>query len=106
MSRARKRIAELAGRCLEYAAAERGPAQLNIPRDYFYGDSDYDIPVPRKISQGAGDEDALRQAAELLANAKFPVIVAGGGVIFCGRRKRMRRPRRKTQCGGGEQLFA
>ena len=77
-----ERIAELAGRCLEYAAAERGPAQLNIPRDYFYGDSDYDIPVPRKISQGAGDEDALRQAAELLANAKFPVIVAGGGVIF------------------------
>ena len=77
-----ERMAEMAGRCFEYAAAERGPAQLNIPRDYFYGEADYAIPVPRKIGKGAGDENALQEAAELLANAKFPVIIAGGGVVF------------------------
>ena len=77
-----ERMAELAGRCFEYAAAERGPAQLNIPRDYFYGEADYQIPTPRDIGQGAGDARALQQAAELLAKAKFPVIISGGGVVF------------------------
>ncbi len=77
-----ERMAELAGRCFEYAAAERGPAQLNIPRDYFSGEADYDIPVPRKIGRGAGDEDALRRAAEMLAGAEFPAIISGGGVVF------------------------
>lgn len=79
-----ERMAELAGRCFEYAAAERGPVQLNIPRDYFYGEADYEIPKPRQISAGAGGEEALRQAAELLAAAKFPVIISGGGVVFAG----------------------
>ena len=77
-----ERMAEMAGRCFEYATAERGPAQLNIPRDYFYGEADYTIPVPREIGRGAGDENSLQQAAELLSKAKFPVIIAGGGVIF------------------------
>ena len=77
-----ERMAEMAARCFEYAMAERGPTQLNIPRDYFYGESDYTIATPRNISVGAGDEQALQEAAQLLAGAKFPVIIAGGGVIF------------------------
>ena len=31
------RIAELTSRCFDYALTERGPTQLNIPRDLFYG---------------------------------------------------------------------
>ena len=31
------RIAELTGRAFDIAMAERGPVQVNIPRDYFYG---------------------------------------------------------------------
>jgi sulfoacetaldehyde acetyltransferase len=54
------RMAELTARCFDMAMNERGPAQLNIPRDNFYA------------------------AADLLATAKFPVIVAGGGVLFSG----------------------
>lgn len=77
-----ERMAEITGRCFEYAMAERGPAQLNIPRDFFYGSADYTIPVPRKIAIGAGAEKSLQEAAELLAKAKFPVIIAGGGVVF------------------------
>ena len=77
-----ERMAELTARCMEYAMAERGPAQLNIPRDYFYGEADYVIAKPRQISLGAGGEEQLQQAAELLAGAEFPVIIAGGGVVF------------------------
>jgi len=77
-----KRMAEIAGRCFDRAMLEMGPCQLNIPRDYFYGDIQATIPQPMRIGRGAGDPAALDEAAELLAAAKFPVILAGGGVIM------------------------
>jgi len=77
-----RRMAEIAGRCFDRAILEMGPTQLNIPRDYFYGDHDYEISQPIRIERGAGGEKSLAEAAELLANAKFPVILSGGGVIF------------------------
>ncbi|HUR43842.1 MAG TPA: sulfoacetaldehyde acetyltransferase [Aestuariivirga sp.] len=78
------RMAELTARCFDMAMSERGPAQLNIPRDNFYGEADYEIAKPRKIARGPGADESLDEAAELLAKAKFPVIVAGGGVLFSG----------------------
>jgi sulfoacetaldehyde acetyltransferase len=75
------RMAELTGRAFDRALLELGPTQLNIPRDYFYGDIESDIPTPIRIERGAGGEAALAEAAELLANAQFPVILSGGGVI-------------------------
>jgi sulfoacetaldehyde acetyltransferase len=77
-----KRMAEIASRCFDRALLEMGPAQLNIPRDYFYGDIECEIPRPVRVGRGAGDERALDEAADLLAEAKFPVILAGGGVIM------------------------
>src|SRR5688572_20910864 len=77
-----KRMAEIAGRCFDRAMLEMGPTQLNIPRDYFYGDIQASINPPIRIGRGPGDSAALDQAADLLANAKFPVILAGGGVIM------------------------
>ncbi len=77
-----KRMAEIAGRCFDRAMLEMGPAQLNIPRDYFYGDIQAAIGAPMRIGRGAGDEAALDEAAALLASAKFPVVLAGGGVIM------------------------
>ena len=59
-----------------------GPTQLNIPRDYFYGEITCEIPKPMRVDRGAGGEDSLDAAAELLAKAKFPVILAGGGVVM------------------------
>jgi sulfoacetaldehyde acetyltransferase len=76
------RIAEFTARCFDMAMSERGPTQLNIPRDFFYGEADYQIPAPKKILRGPGAEESLDEAADLLAGAKFPVIVSGGGVIF------------------------
>src|SRR5436309_11762579 len=37
-----------------------------------------------RINHGPGDSAALDAAADLLAGASFPVIVAGGGVITAG----------------------
>ena len=79
-----RRMAEIAGRCFDRAMLEMGPAQLNIPRDYFYGDIVATIAQPMRIGRGAGDPVALNEAAALLAAAKFPVILAGGGVIMAG----------------------
>src|SRR4051812_790473 len=79
-----KRMAEIASRCFDRAMLEMGPTQLNIPRDFFYGDHDYEIPQPIRIERGAGGEKSLDAAAALLASAQFPVILAGGGVIFSG----------------------
>src|SRR5438477_3233713 len=78
------RMAEITGRCFDMALAERGPAQLNIPRDYFYGELDCEIPQPQRVARGPGAEESLDEAAKLLAEAKFPVIVAGGGINISG----------------------
>jgi sulfoacetaldehyde acetyltransferase len=77
-----KRMAEIAARCFDRAMLEMGPCQLNIPRDYFYGDIETAIPAPMRIGRGAGDAAALDTAAELLGAAEFPVILAGGGVVL------------------------
>src|SRR5450631_1837809 len=79
-----KRMAEIAARCFDRAMLEMGPTQLNIPRDFFYGDHDYEIAQPIRIERGAGGEKSLDAAADLLASAKFPVMVSGGGVIAAG----------------------
>jgi sulfoacetaldehyde acetyltransferase len=79
-----KRMAEIAARCFDRAMLEMGPAQLNIPRDYFYGECHAAIAQPMRIGRGPGDAAALDEAAALLAAAKFPVILAGGGVIMSG----------------------
>ena len=41
-------------RCFHYAMLERGPVQLNIPRDMYYGDLVTTIPEPMKVDRSAG----------------------------------------------------
>ncbi|WP_240548605.1 sulfoacetaldehyde acetyltransferase [Cobetia sp. 4B] len=76
------RMAEYTGRCFDRAMSEMGPTQLNIPRDYFYGEIECEIPLPARVDRGPGGSKSLDEAAELLASAKFPVIVSGGGVVM------------------------
>lgn len=76
------RMAEYTARCFDRALSEMGPTQLNIPRDYFYGEIEAEIPRPMRLDRGAGGEESLNQAAELLAQARFPVIISGGGVVM------------------------
>ncbi|GAB3627288.1 sulfoacetaldehyde acetyltransferase [Pandoraea terrae] len=77
-----RRMAEITARCFDRAMLDMGPTQLNIPRDYFYGEYEYEIPSPIRIENGPGGLQALTEAADLLASAKFPVILAGGGVVM------------------------
>ncbi|UXI00101.1 sulfoacetaldehyde acetyltransferase [Photobacterium sp. TY1-4] len=76
------RMAEYTGRCFDRAMSEMGPTQLNIPRDYFYGEVTCEIPKPARLDRGPGGEQSLNDAADLLAEAKFPVIISGGGVVM------------------------
>lgn len=76
------RMAEYTGRCFDRAMSEMGPTQLNIPRDYFYGEITCEIPKPARLDRGPGGENSLNQAADILADAKFPVIISGGGVVM------------------------
>ena len=75
------RMAELTGRAFDRALLDLGPAQINIPRDFFYGEIECEVPQPIRIERGPGGSKDLDAAAEMLAGAKFPVIIAGGGVI-------------------------
>ena len=77
-----KRMAEFTARCFDRAISEMGPTQLNIPRDYFYGEIQCEIPKPMRVERGCGGENSLQAAIELLATASFPVILAGGGVVM------------------------
>jgi sulfoacetaldehyde acetyltransferase len=77
-----RRMAEITARCFDRAMSEMGPTQLNIPRDRFYGDIDVEIAEPMRLDRGPGGETSLSQAADLLAEADFPVIISGGGVVM------------------------
>lgn len=77
-----ERMAEYTGRCFDRAMSEMGPTQLNIPRDYFYGEIKTEIPKPARLDRGPGGEKSLNEAADLIAEAKFPVIISGGGVVM------------------------
>ena len=76
------RMAEITARCFDRALSEMGPTQINIPRDRFYGDINVEIPTPMRLDRGAGGERTLNEAADLLAGARFPVMISGGGVVM------------------------
>ena len=75
-----ERMAELARRAFYMAKNLNGPTQLNIPRDYFYGVCEDEIYATPFISRGSGSRASLEEAGRLLLEAKYPVILAGGGI--------------------------
>lgn len=79
-----ERMAELLRRAFYLAKAENGPVQVDIPRDYFYGEGEYEIFPSSEIRRGPGDPSDIKAAAKMLSLAKFPVIVSGGGVVQSG----------------------
>jgi sulfoacetaldehyde acetyltransferase len=75
-----QRMAELTRRAFYMAKNFNGPTQLNIPRDFFYGECTDEIYPTPLIKRGVGSMEDLETATRLIVNAKYPVIVAGGGV--------------------------
>ena len=55
-----KRMAEITARCFDRAMLEMGPTQLNIPRDFFYGDIECEIPAPIRIGRVSGNGSRFR----------------------------------------------
>jgi len=78
------RAADCTRTAFRMAYALRGPVLLDIPRDYFYGEVNDYILEPHQYrvdDRGCGSPASLARAAELLAGAKKPVIIAGRGVV-------------------------
>ncbi|MCP4238234.1 MAG: sulfoacetaldehyde acetyltransferase [bacterium] len=76
------RMAEVLNRVIENAWRGSAPAQMNIPRDYWTQVIDIDLPQMSDLERSSGGVDAIARAADLLSNAKFPVILNGAGVIL------------------------
>ena len=76
------RIAETLNRVILQAKRASGPAQINIPRDFWTQVIDIELPRVVEFERPSGGSDALNQAAELLSNAKFPVILNGAGFVL------------------------
>jgi sulfoacetaldehyde acetyltransferase len=78
------RIPEVLNRVIEKAWRGSAPAQINIPRDYWTQVIDVDLPSIVRFERPAGGPQAIEQAAKLLSEAKFPVILNGAGVVIGG----------------------
>ncbi len=76
------RVAEVLNRVISKAIKGSAPAQLNIPRDFWTQVIDIELPSIIKFERPSGGNEAIKKAAELLSNAKFPVILSGAGVIL------------------------
>ncbi len=76
------RVAEVLNRVISKAIKGSAPAQLNIPRDFWTQVVDIDLPPIIKFERPSGGTEAIKEAANLLSNAKFPVILSGAGVIL------------------------
>ncbi|HSW20182.1 MAG TPA: thiamine pyrophosphate-binding protein, partial [Ramlibacter sp.] len=80
-----ERMAEAIRGAFRAAIALRGPVQIDIPRDAWYGQWEEDERQPETYRTdgrygGAPDEE-IAKAAKLLAGAKRPFIIAGLGAV-------------------------
>ncbi len=77
-----ERVAEVLNRVIMKAKRASAPAQINVPRDMWCKIIEIELPTPIEFGRPAGDAAAIAEAAELLSNAKFPVILNGAGVVL------------------------
>jgi sulfoacetaldehyde acetyltransferase len=78
------RVAEVLNRVIEKAWRGSAPAQINIPRDYWTQVIDIELPQIVRLERPAGGANAIAEAAKILSEAKFPVILNGAGVVIGG----------------------
>jgi len=68
-----------------------GPVVVDIPKDVQFGRAPYQGPAAPRTShvyapRTKGDPARIREAVELIANAKRPLLYSGGGIINAGPR--------------------
>ena len=76
------RVAEVLNRVIEQAWRGSAPAQINVPRDFWTQVIDIDLPQTIRLERPSGGRDAIAEAAKLLSDAEFPVILNGAGVVL------------------------
>ncbi|MFT6222519.1 MAG: sulfoacetaldehyde acetyltransferase, partial [Paracoccaceae bacterium] len=76
------RVAEVLNRVILQAKRASAPAQINMPRDYWTQVIDIDLPAIVEFERPAGGQDAVTSAAQILSEARFPVILNGAGVVL------------------------
>ena len=76
------RIAEVLNRVILKAWRGSAPAQINLPRDMWTQIIDIELPQMVRFERPAGGKRAIAEAAALLSEARFPVILNGAGVIL------------------------
>ncbi|MGH1482659.1 MAG: sulfoacetaldehyde acetyltransferase [Geminicoccales bacterium] len=76
------RVAEVLNRVIEQAFRGSAPAQINVPRDYWTQVIDVELPEIVRFERPSGGANAIIEAAKLLSEAKFPVILNGAGVVI------------------------
>ena len=76
------RIAEVLNRVISKAIRLSAPAQINVPRDYWTQVIDIELPQIVNFERPAGGSGAIAEAARLLSEASFPVILSGAGVVI------------------------
>jgi len=76
------RMAEVLNRVIEMAWRGSAPAQINIPRDYWTQVIDIELPQIVRFERPSGGKNAIAEAAKLLSEAKFPVLLNGAGVVL------------------------
>ncbi len=78
------RIAEVLNRVIEKAWRGSAPAQINVPRDFWTQVIDIELPQVVRLERSPGGQHAIEDAAKLLSEAEFPVILNGAGVVLSG----------------------
>jgi len=78
------RIAEVLNRVIINAHRRSAPAQINVPRDFWTRVIDIELPAVVDVERPGGGAQAIAEAAKLLTEAQFPVILNGAGVVLAG----------------------
>ena len=76
------RMAEVLNRVISKAIRLSAPAQINVPRDLWTQVIDIDLPQIVDFERPTGGQDAIANAAKMLSEASFPVILSGAGVVI------------------------
>jgi len=76
------RVAEVLTRVIAKAIRGSAPAQINVPRDLWTQVIDINLPPIVSFERPTGGAKAIAEAARLLSEARFPVILSGAGVVI------------------------
>ncbi len=93
-------VPEVVRKAFKVAEAEKpGATVIELPEDIAKGETDAEPMRAQKTRRAAADHKAVTAAAELIGNAKSPIILAGNGAVRKRAAKQLRRLAHKAGIG-------